>query len=130
MTSSPHTRRLISSSHNMPDCHHSQDICSWCVRRPRRVVLVIHFFCQCKGSNATTTIMSSLVQYQAMVDIRATTEIYTDIADVLLSISGAYTVASLHAIGKATVLKMPRKEGLSLSEFGDVKVDKTHDHDF
>ena len=42
--------------------------------------------------------MSSLVQYQAMVDIRATTEAHTDIADVLLSINGADTVASLHAM--------------------------------
>ena len=39
-------------------------------------------------------------------------------------------MASLHDIGKLTVLKMPRKEGLSLSEIGDLKVDKTHDHDF
>ena len=73
--------------------------------------------------------MSSLVQYQAMVDIRATTEAHTDIADVLLSINGADTVASLHAIGNVIVLKMPRKEGLSVSEISDVKVDKTHDHD-
>ena len=65
--------------------------------------------------------MSSLVQYQAMVDIRAITEVHTDIADVILSINGADNVASLHAIGKATVLKMPMKEGLSLSEIGDVK---------
>ena len=76
--------------------------------------------------------MSPLVQYKAMVDIRANTESHTDIADVLklLSINGADTVASLHAMDKATVLKMHRKEGLSLSEIGDVKVDKTHDHDF
>ena len=74
--------------------------------------------------------MSSLVQYQAMVDVLATTEAHTDIADVLMSINGAYTVASLHAIGKLTVLQMPRKGGLSLSEICDVKVDKTHDHDF
>ena len=65
-----------------------------------------------------------------MVDIRATTEAHTDIADVLLSINGTYTEASLHAIDNATVLKIPRKEGLSLSEIGDVKVDQTHDHDF
>ena len=75
-------------------------------------------------------IMSPLVQYYAMVDIRATTEAHTYIADVLLSINGADTVASLHAMDKATVLKMPRNEGLSLSEIGDVKVEKTHDHDF
>ena len=73
--------------------------------------------------------MSSLVQYQAMVDIRATTEAHTDIANVLLSINGTDTKTSLHAIGYATGLKMHRKEGLSLSEIGDVKVDKTHDHD-
>ena len=55
-----------------------------------------------------------------MADIRATTQAHTDIADVLLSMNGADTVVSLHAKGKATVLKMPRKEGLSLSEIGDV----------
>ena len=69
-------------------------------------------------------IMSSLVQYQAMVDIRATTEAHTDIADVLMSMNGADTVASL-----------PRKESLSLSEIGDViKLMTTtfeiRDHDF
>ena len=53
--------------------------------------------------------MSSLVQYQAMVDIRATTEAHTDIADVLMSMNGADTAASL-----------PWKESLSLSEIGDV----------
>ena len=91
--------------------------------------MVINFFSQCKGINAPT-IMSSLVQYQAMVYIRATTEAHTDIVDVLLSINDADTVASLPDIGKLTALKMPRMEGLSLSEIGDVKVDKTHDHDF
>ena len=35
---------------------------------------------------------SLLVQYQAMVDILATTEAHTDIADVLLSMNGADTV--------------------------------------
>ena len=55
-----------------------------------------------------------------MVYIRATTEVHTGIAAVLLSINGADTVASLHAIGKTTVLKIPRKEGLSLSKIGDV----------
>ena len=65
-----------------------------------------------------------------MVYIRATTEAHIDIVDVLLSIDGADTVASLRDIDKLTVLKMPRKEGLSLSEIGDMKVDKTHDHDF
>ena len=94
------------------------------------ILLVIHCFSQCKGSNVTPRIMSSLVQYHTMVDIRTTTEAHTYIADVLLSINGADTVASLHAMDKATVLKIPRKEGLSLSEIGDVKVDKTHDHDF
>ena len=68
-----------------------------------------HFFSQCKGGNATPTIMSSLVQYQAMVDIRATTAAHTDIADVLMSMNGADTVASL-----------PRKESLCLSEIADV----------
>ena len=59
-----------------------------------------------------------------MVDIHATTEVQTDIDGVLLSMNGADTMASLHNIGKATVLKMTRKEGFSLSEIGDVKADK------
>ena len=79
MTSSPYTRRLISSSHNMPACHHSQ----------------------CKGID---------VQYQAMVDIRDTTEAHTDIVNVLLSINDTYTVASLYDIGKLTVIKMAQKK--------------------
>ena len=44
-----------------------------------------------------------------MVDIRATTEAHTDIADVLISMNGAHIADSL-----------PRKESLSLSEIGDV----------
>ena len=49
--------------------------------------------------------------------------------------NGANTVVSLHAKGKATVLKMPRKEGLSLSEIGDViklmtTTLETRGHDF
>ena len=68
-----------------------------------------------------------------MVYIRATTEAHTDIVNVLLSINDTDTVASLYDIGKLTVIKMPRKEGLSLPEIGDVKVDKTFEtrgHDF
>ena len=48
------------------------------------------------------------------------------IADDRLAIhgfSGADTVASLHAGGKATVIKIAKKETLSLSKVGDVKVD-------
>ena len=44
--------------------------------------------------------MSSLVQYQAMVDVRATTAAHTDIADVLMSMHGADTVASFAHEGK------------------------------
>ena len=70
------------------------------------------------------TTMSSLVQDQAVVDIHATTEAHTDIhvADVLLSMNNADTMASLHDIGKATDLKMTRKEGFSPSEIGDVNL--------
>ena len=114
MTSSPHTRRLIASSHNIPACYHSQK----------------NMFMMCATTQTCCAGHSFHIQYQAMVDIRATTETHNDIADVLLSINGTYTLASLHVIGNATVLKMHRKEGLSLSEIGDVKVDKTHDHDF
>lgn len=46
-----------------------------------------------------------------MVDIRATAETHSDIADDLLAIHGlsvADTVASLHGIGKATVIKVSK----------------------
>ena len=56
--------------------------------------------------------MSSLVQYQAMVDIRATTEAHTDIVNVLLSINDTDTVASLCDIGKLTVIKVYRCQEL------------------
>ena len=49
-------------------------------------------------------IMSSPLKERALVDIRATAEAHSDIADDLLAIhglSGADTVASLHDIGKA-----------------------------
>ena len=47
-----------------------------------------------------------------MIDIRATVESHSDIADDLLAIhglSGADEVASFHRIGKATVVKVAKK---------------------
>ena len=61
-----------------------------------------------------------------MVDIRATAEAHSDIADDLLAIHGlscADTVASLHGIGKATVIKVTKTGRFSLSEVGDVTAD-------
>ena len=46
-------------------------------------------------------------------DIVATATAHSDIADDLLAIhgiSGADIVASLHGVGKTTVIKMPRRE--------------------
>ena len=54
-------------------------------------------------------IMSSPVKERALIDIRATVESHSDVADDLLAIhvlSGADAVASLHGIGKATVIKV------------------------
>ena len=62
----------------------------------------------------------------AEVDIRATTEAHSDIADDLLAIhrlSGADTVVSLHGIGKATVIKVSNTGRFSLSKVGDVTAD-------
>ena len=53
--------------------------------------------------------MSSPVKERAVVYIRATAEAHRDIAAELLAIhgiSGADTIASLHDIGKGTVLKV------------------------
>ena len=63
---------------------------------------------------------------QAVIYIIATAEAHSDIADDLLAIhrlSGAYTVASLHDIGKTTVVKISKKGFFSLSKVGDVKAD-------
>ena len=90
-------------------------------------VLLVHFYnSKCKGANAAPMIMSSPLKERAVVDIRATAEAHSDIADDLLAIhglSGADTVASLHGIGKATVIKVTKTGRFSLSEVGDVTAD-------
>ena len=71
-------------------------------------------------------IMSSQVKELAVIDIGTTATAHSGIADELLAIhgfSGADTVASLHGVVKATVIKIAKKETLSLSKVGDVKVD-------
>jgi len=71
-------------------------------------------------------IMSSPLKERAAVDIRATAEAHNDIADDLPAnhgLSGADTVASLHGIGKATVIKVSKTGRFSLSKVGDVTVD-------
>ena len=58
-----------------------------------------------------------------MIYIRATVESHSDIADDLLAIhglSGADAVASLHGIGKATVVKLAKKGCFPLFCIGDV----------
>jgi hypothetical protein len=45
-------------------------------------VLLVHFYnSNCKGSNAASMIMSSLVKERAVIDIRATAQAHSDIAD-------------------------------------------------
>jgi len=62
-------------------------------------------------------IMASPLKDRAVVDIRGTAEAHSDIADDLLTIhglSGADTVASLHGIDKATVIRISKTGGFSL----------------
>jgi len=69
-------------------------------------------------------VMASPLKDRAVVDIRATAEAHSDIADDLLAIhglSGADTVASLHGIGKATVIRISKTGRFSLCKVGDVK---------
>ena len=71
-------------------------------------------------------IMTSLVKERPGIDIGATATAHSNIADDLLAIhgiSGADSVASLHDVGKATVIKIAKKGTPSLSKFGDVKTD-------
>ncbi|MPC60869.1 hypothetical protein E2C01_054929 [Portunus trituberculatus] len=69
--------------------------------------------------------MSSPVKERAVVDIRATVEEQSDTADDLAThrLSGADTVASLHGIGKATVVKIAKNGGCPLSDIGNVQAD-------
>ena len=69
-------------------------------------VLLVHFYnSKCATSNSAPMIMSSPVQEQAVIDIRATDEKLLGIH----GLSGADTVASYHGIGKASVLKVAQK---------------------
>ena len=73
--------------------------------------------------------MSSQVKELAVFDIDTTATAHSGIADDLLAIHGSRycsfidTVASLHGVGKATVIKLARKGALSLSKVGNVKAD-------
>ncbi len=87
-------------------------------------VLLVHYYnSRCKCSNIAPMNMSSPVKEPAVIDIRATVESYSDIADDLLVIhglSGADAVASLHGIGKATIVKGAKKRCFPLICIGDV----------
>ena len=125
MISVLHMRRLISLSHN------TLSLLGKSVRVVRDdtdvFVLLVHFCnSKCKGRNAAPMIMSSHLKERAVVDIRATAEAHSDIADDLLAIhrlSGADTVASLHGIGKATVIRVSKTGRFSLSKVVDVTAD-------
>ena len=63
-------------------------------------------------------IMSSPLKEKSVIDIRTTAEAHSDIADDLLAIhglSGLDTVASLHGLGKTTVVKISKKGLFSIS---------------
>ena len=50
-------------------------------------VLLVYFYnSQCRGNNAVPMVMSSPVKERAVIDIRATAEAHSDIADDLLAI--------------------------------------------
>ena len=76
-------------------------------------VLLVHYYnSRCTCSNSAPMVMSSSVKERAVIDIRATVESHSDIADALLAIhglSGADTVASFNGICKATVVKVAKK---------------------
>ena len=91
-------------------------------------VLLVHFYnSQFKASNPPPPMfMSSPVKERAVFDIPATAEAHRDIAGDLLAIhglSGADNTASLHDIGKGTVLEISKKGGLPLFNIGDVAAD-------
>ena len=87
-------------------------------------VLLVHYYnSRCKCSNNAPRIMSSPVKERAVIYIRATVESHSDVAGYLLAIhgvSGADAVASLHDIGKATVVKFAKKGCFPLFCIDDV----------
>ena len=73
---------------------------------------------QCPDDHVITSVGTSSDRY-----FRATVESRSDIADDILAIhglSGADAVASLHGIGKATVVKVAKKGCFPLFCIGDV----------
>ena len=61
--------------------------------------------------------MSTPVKERTVVQIHSTTKAHHDIAADLLAIhglTGAYTIVSLHRIGKGIVLKNSKKGGVGL----------------
>ena len=87
-------------------------------------VLLVHYYnSRCKCSNSAPMIVSSPVKERAVIDIRATVESHSDIAEALLAIhglSGADVVASFHGIGKATFVNVAKKGCSPLFCIGDV----------
>ena len=90
-------------------------------------VLLVHYYnSRCICSNSAPMIMSSSVKERAVIYIRATVESHSDVADDLLAIrglSGADAVASLHGIGKATVVKVGKKGCFQLFCIGGVRAE-------
>ena len=90
-------------------------------------VLLIHYYnSRCKCSNSAQMIMSSPVKERAVIDIRATVESHSEVADDLLAIhglSGADAVAPLHGICKATVANVAKKGCFPLFCIGDVQAE-------
>ena len=83
MISVLHMRRLISLSHNTLSLlgKSVRVVCD----DTDVFVLLEHFYnSKCKGSNAAPMIMSSPLKERAVVDIRATAEAHSDIADELI----------------------------------------------
>ena len=90
------------------------------------VLLVLFHHIKRRGRNSVPMIMTSLMKERAVIEISATATAHSGIADDLRAIhgiSGAYTVVSLHGVGKATIIKIAKRGTLSLFKVGDVKAD-------
>ena len=77
------------------------------------VLLVLFYHIKRRGRNSVPMIMTSLMKERAVVDIGASATALSGIADDLRAIhgiSGVYTVASLHGVGKATIIKIAKRE--------------------
>ncbi len=88
-------------------------------------VLLVHFYNRYCTDVSAPMIMCSPVHGRTVIDVKASAALQHEIANDLPAIhalSGSDSTASLHGIGKATLVKVAKEKHLSLNMMGDTNV--------